>query len=309
MTKTMGLAIAALALGVPVAAQDPAFERQAAVMEKLQVERARLSVETRVTRGAPYSGEAVTETLQVLGDGNRISRRSVSRIYRDSEGRTRRETLSGGDVISVNISDPVAQATYMLDPRIKVAQRGGVLMFGGGRVAFSSAENSATGVVTRKLESAPTVEVTEAELKARREVEVAAAAAVGGGARGSGSGRGRGGEAPMVAAVAMAANSNVTKEELGSQIVEGVMATGTRSTTTIEAGAIGNAQPIHVVSEQWYSDDLKVLVLTRHSDPRSGDTTYRLTNIVLAEPERTLFEVPADYTVKESAIRKENPLQ
>jgi hypothetical protein len=63
------------------------------------------------------------------------------------------------------------------------------------------------------------------------------------------------------------------------------------------------------VSEQWYSDDLKVLVLTRHSDPRSGDTTYRLTNIVLAEPERTLFEVPADYTVKESAIRKENPLQ
>jgi hypothetical protein len=305
MTKTMGIAIAALALGVPIGAQDPvALDRQAALLEKLQVERARLSVETRVTRGAPYSAEAVTETLQVLGDGNRISRRSVSRIYRDSDGRTRRETLStAGEVSSINISDPVAQATYMLDPRTKTAQRGGVFTMGGGRVGFVTVENP-TGVVTRKLEGSPTVEVTEAELKARREVEVAAA---GGGARGAGVGRG--GAAPMVAGVAMAANSNVTKEELGSQIVEGVMATGTRSTTTIEAGAIGNVQPIHVVSEQWYSEDLKVLVMTRHSDPRSGDTTYRLTNIVLAEPLRTLFEVPADYTVKESAIRKENPLQ
>jgi hypothetical protein len=305
----MGLAMAAIALCVPAAAQDQAFEKQAALVEKLQVERARLSVETRVTKGAPYSAEAVTETLQVLGDGNRISRRSVSRIYRDSEGRTRRETLSmAGEVNSINISDPIAQATYMLDPRTKVAQRGGVFTLGGGRVGFVTvAENPTTGAVTRKLEGSPIVEITEAELKARREVEVAAAAAADGGARGAGGGRG--GAAPMVAAVAMAANSNVTKEELGSQIVEGVMATGTRSTTTIEAGAIGNAQPIHVVSEQWYSEDLKVLVLTRHSDPRSGDTTYRLTNIVLAEPQRTLFEVPADYTVKESAIRKENPLQ
>jgi hypothetical protein len=309
MKRTMGLAMAAVALCVPVAAQDQAFEKQAALVEKLQVERARLSVETRVTKGAPYSAEAVTETLQVLGDGNRISRRSVSRIYRDSEGRTRRETLStAGEVNSINISDPIAQATYMLDPRTKVAQRGGVFTLGGGRVGFVTvAENPTTGAVTRKLEGSPTVEITEAELKARREVEVAAAAAADGGARGAGGGRG--GAAPMVAAVAMAANSNVTKEELGSQLVEGVMATGTRSTTTIEAGAIGNAQPIHVVSEQWYSEDLKVLVLTRHSDPRSGDTTYRLTNIVLAEPQRTLFEVPADYTVKESAIRKENPLQ
>jgi len=307
MTKTMSMAVAALALAMPAAAQDPAFERQASVAERLQIERTRVGVETRVTKGAPYSAEAVTETLQVLGDGNRISRRSVSRIFRDSEGRTRRETLSqSGEVVSISISDPIAQSTYTLDPRTKVAQRGGVFTLAGGRGGFATFESPTTGVVTRRIEGSPTAEVTEAELKARREVEVAAAAAAGG-ARGAGGGRG--GAAPMVAAVAMAGNGNVTKEELGSQIVEGVMATGARSTTTIEAGAIGNAQPIHVVSEQWYSDDLKVLVLTRHSDPRSGNTTYRLTNIVLAEPSRTLFDVPADYTVKESAIRQQNPLQ
>ncbi len=53
MTQTMSITIAALALVVPAAAQDQAFERQAALVEKLQVERARLSVESRVTKGAP----------------------------------------------------------------------------------------------------------------------------------------------------------------------------------------------------------------------------------------------------------------
>ena len=82
------------------------------------------------------------------------------------------------------------------------------------------------------------------------------------------------------------------------------MATGTRTTTVIPAGAIGNEQPIRIVSEQWFSPDLELLVLTRHSDPRTGDTTYRLTNIVRGDPDRSLFEVPADYTVKESGIRR-----
>ncbi len=224
---------------------------------------------------------------------------------------TRRETLSQtGDVVSITINDPVAQSTFTLDPRAKVAHRTNAFMVGG-RVGFVTAENTVTGFVTRRLESSPTAELTEAEVKARQEVELAAAAAAAarGGARGASGGGGRGGAAPMVGAVAMATNGTVAKEELGSQIVEGVMAAGTRSTTTIEAGAIGNVQPIHVVSEQWFSEDLKVLVMTRHSDPRSGDTTYRLTNIVLAEPQRALFEVPADYTVNDATVRKELPLQ
>ena len=48
-------------------------------------------VDGKVVKGAPYSAQAVTETTQVLPDGNRINRKNVSTIARDSEGRTRRE--------------------------------------------------------------------------------------------------------------------------------------------------------------------------------------------------------------------------
>jgi len=95
-----------------------------------------------------------------------------------------------------------------------------------------------------------------------------------------------------------------TREDLGRQTIEGIPATGTRLTTTIPAGAIGNLQPIKIVAEQWVSPDLQVLVLTKHTDPRSGDTTYRLQNIVRAEPDRSLFTVPPDYRLKESGIRE-----
>ena len=88
-------------------------------------------------------------------------------------------------------------------------------------------------------------------------------------------------------------------ERLGKQSIEGVEVEGTRSTVTIPAGQIGNEQPIRIVSERWYSPDLKVLVMSRQSDPRFGETTYRLTSIVRAEPAPELFEVPADFTVVE----------
>ena len=181
----------------------------------------------------------------------------------------------------------------------------------GGRVGFVTMPSETPGVSIRRFETTQAAEASAAELKARQEVELAAASG-GAGARGAGGGAGggggRGGASPTMAAAARP-GTNVATEELGTQVVDGVMATGTRSTTTIEAGVIGNAQPIHIVSEQWYSDDLKVLVRTRHSDPRTGETIYRLTNVVLAEPAKTLFEVPADYTLKESEIRRDNPLK
>ena len=80
-------------------------------------------------------------------------------------------------------------------------------------------------------------------------------------------------------------------------------------TTTIPAGAIGNEQPLLIVSEQWFAPELKVLVMTRHNDPRTGETTYRLTNITQTEPARSLFEVPPDYTLRDSMIRRQSPMQ
>ena len=121
---------------------------------------------------------------------------------------------------------------------------------------------------------------------------------------GGGGGGGRGGAVSgTLMRMPEAENPNVKKEDLGSQNIEGVMATGSRVTTIIPAGEIGNDKEIRVVSEQWFSDDLQVLVMTRHSDPRSGETVYRLRNILRAEPDQNLFTVPGDYTIQQGGAR------
>jgi hypothetical protein len=89
-------------------------------------------------------------------------------------------------------------------------------------------------------------------------------------------------------------------EKLEARSFDGVMAEGSRTTTTIPAGDIGNEMPIQIVDERWYSQELQVVVMTRHSDPRYGETSYRLTNITRTEPAATLFQVPSDYAVKDA---------
>jgi len=86
-------------------------------------------------------------------------------------------------------------------------------------------------------------------------------------------------------------------EQLGKMYIEGVQAEGTRTTTTIPAGDIGNERPINIVDERWYSPDLQMTVMTKHSDPRAGETNFSLKNINLSSPPPYLFEVPSDYTV------------
>jgi len=100
-----------------------------------------------------------------------------------------------------------------------------------------------------------------------------------------------------------AANANSKTESLGRQTMEGLAADGTRTTWTIPAGQIGNEQPIVVVTETWYSPDLKMPILSKRSDPRTGETTTRMSNITRAEPAHSLFEVPADFKVHDSASR------
>jgi hypothetical protein len=82
----------------------------------------------------------------------------------------------------------------------------------------------------------------------------------------------------------------------------GVTAQGTRTTTTIPAGAIGNMLPIDTVSERWFSPELQMPTLSRRSDPRSGETVCRLINILRAEPPDALFAVPAGDEIREGNI-------
>jgi hypothetical protein len=295
--------IVALAAATTVSAQQGGSagltQQQRAEIELAQVNlatvRPRAAVEARITTGAPYSGEAVTEFSQVLSDGNRIARKTLTRVFRDSDGRTRREqtaSTAGGGTVSVTIVDPVAGTSYVLDPGTRVALVAPTLM----KVLVGAGGRGGAGAGAGA--AAPASEPADL-LARRREVELAAQPR----SESVGSGQLR-----DKLERAASGNDTSTTESLGQQMMEGVMAEGTRTTTTIPAGTIGNAQPITIVSEQWFSTDLQVLVMTRHSDPRSGESTYRLTNIVRGEPDRSLFEVPADYTVKEpTALRRRQP--
>jgi hypothetical protein len=245
----------------------------------------------KLVKGAPYSAQAITETTQTLSDGNRIVNKSTAAVYRDSEGRTRREQTfkaigsfaNGGDPPqTIFIEDPVSGTSYTLDSRAHIARRMPPMRFKFDAKAPPPGKRAG-----------PPQEGPESF-----HIEIAPDAA--------------GDKRMMETGVAMAwldtRNPKANTESLGRQNIGGVEADGTRSTVTIAAGEIGNEKPIEIVSERWYSPELQTVVMTRHSDPRFGETTYRLTNIDRSEPARLLFEVPADYTVKEGPPAPERML-
>src|SRR5258705_15582 len=84
-----------------------------------------------------------------------------------------------------------------------------------------------------------------------------------------------------------------------------VLGEGHRTTITIPAGQIGNERPLQIINEVWFSPDLKIIVLSKRNDPRFGETVYRLTTINRAEPDSSLFQVPAGYSVDSSLPRIE----
>ncbi len=255
----------------------------------------------KTVKGAPYSAESVTETIQTLSDGNRIINRITSSVFRDSEGRTRREQTLKGLIFggteeplqTIFINDPVAGVTYALDSRSHTARKSVNFRFeladkagieGGQRFEFKVAPGTGATVTTRSMIlpapiGAAPLPPPDAHFTMRTE----------GGVAGT-----------YVFKTAPGANNEV-KQELGKQMIEGVEAEGTRTTITIPAGEIGNERPIEIVTERWYSPELQLLVMSRHSDPRTGETTYKLTNINRAEPAKSLFEVPSGYTIKDGA--------
>jgi hypothetical protein len=210
----------------------------------------------KVVTGAPYSAVAVTETKQTLADGNVIDRKVQSNVYRDSQGRTRRETTftgvgafapAGQTRSMVTIHDPVASIAYLLHTDTKVAEQ--------------------LPIPPGAPKNGPNV---QNRMESRLQQEVA--------------------------------DGTVKKEDLGTQTVNGISAQGTRYTRVIPAGQIGNANPITVVNEQWYSADLQLMVKIVRTDPRVGQVTYTLTNIQRTEPAASLFTVPSDYTVKQATL-------
>lgn len=252
-------------LPTPIAETPVPFEdgRRPGGLQTLSFVTPDTNFEREVVKGLPFSGEAVTEHVQRLGDGNRMVRKSSARLYRDSSGRTRREHLltrggtapDGQEPRLVVIGDPVAQVEYLLD--------------------------TARGTLRK-------THLTPGLADARRRA---------GGPEGS-----FGVLMPTSAAHRRMAEGEQAatppapkKEKLEPQLIEGLMAEGTRTTVTIPAGEFDNEQPLEITHEQWYSPELRMVVLLKHNDPRFGETVFRLTNVSRTEPAPELFAEPQGY--------------
>lgn len=218
--------------------------------------------------GQPYSADHVTEHKQTLTNGTHLDqKRELSRIYRDSEGRTRseRRVFLGAagknaapqtDARLVHIYDPVAGYSYTLDTQKHIAHRFTVAV-------PSQAPNHMVrpaGAITTASGPAATRPVAANSVLQRRQAK---------------------------------------KEPLGSDVIDGIQVEGERMTVTTPAGAEGNDRPLTRVCEHWRSEELKITILSKCSDPRYGSSITRLENLDRSEPDPALFQVPPDYEIVE----------
>jgi hypothetical protein len=270
-----------------------------------------------VVKNAPYSAEAVTESVQVLADGNRIVRKSTTLLARDRYGRTRQERRSERGTI-VYISDPVDGQSYALNPEHKTAVR--IPRAPTPPVpplppepprppAPPAAPAWPPDVQTPRSGAAvppapPNATRPAAEVEARPgrivvhkasdgtdgddvRVEVIRAGGDGGAHA-----------MPHMPGLSMTPRGKGETRDLGTRDFDGVRADGRQTTHTIAAGAIGNEKPIVVATERWFSPELHVVVFAKTSDPRAGETVYRLVNVKRADPPAELFRLPDDYRVR-----------
>jgi hypothetical protein len=229
---------------------------------------------------APYSAQIVTESVQPFADGNAITHTSTSSVWRDSQGRTRREQninmigpsqASGAAIQFITIDDPVAGVHYTLNPNKMIATQ----IATAGSMSTASGENLPKKIIPSDGNNVSITYFSSGD--------------------GAAAGGGRGGNVTVVPGEI--SPTNVTTESLGADTMQGLSVLGTRVTRTIPAGQIGNAQPILIVTDKWYSQDLQIEVKTVHSDPRTGTTTTTVTNLSRNEPNPALFTVPAGYTI------------
>jgi hypothetical protein len=230
---------------------------------------------------APYQADIVNESIQHLADGNVIQNSHSSKIARDSQGRTRTEetidkigpwSSNSGQRTIIFISDPVAKVSYVLHPEDKTAEK--MPEHGFVRSFHAGGGNKS---LTIRTDGGPEKTI------AIRDADAAGVA----------------GEAPNDRKV----------EDLGTQEINGVTATGKRVTVTIPANTIGNQLPIVSTNETWYSPELKTIVQSKRDDPRFGENTFSLTNIQKGEPPADLFQVPSDYTITSGPPKPPMPLK
>ncbi|HTS23884.1 MAG TPA: hypothetical protein VMN79_19000 [Casimicrobiaceae bacterium] len=270
-----------------------------------------------IVKDAPYTARAVTETTQILMDGNRIVHRSVTLLARDSAGRTRQEKQTDRGATAY-IFDPVENRSYVLHTDGKTAVP----------LPQTSSAPALPAVPPLSAPTAPTPPRLDAPALAVQPGRVIVRKDEAGGGDDIhvevirvGSDETGSADSPVAPipplppmppltlhghalALPYGHSDRGVSESLGSRDFDGIRADGRRTTRTIPAGAIGNEKPIAIVSERWFSPDLDVVLMSRNLDPRSGETVYRLTDIKRGEPSAELFRVPADYQLRGDRAHK-----
>jgi hypothetical protein len=251
-------------------------------------------------KNAPFSADVITEYDRALDNGGHIHRESRGRIYRDSQGRMRTESqislLQPDPERSdrhITITDPLQQVIIYLNPKNKTAT---IFHFG-------------------DVSPAPVATAKKSKPKDKTNIRVGGQPGVGSepadtiGVPPVPSGHANTSSNRSIPATDTAdlrldattlSHSGATIVPLGTKTIEGVTATGSRTTRTINPGTMGNDRPIVFISDTWTSTDLKVTVLAETDDGQAGHRTMKLVNIVRSEPNATLFQVPPDYTMKEN---------
>jgi hypothetical protein len=320
--------VAAMAMVLMAAGGSTALARDGAGDSSLQltVMGPRSGVMGGVCKNAPYSGEEINTLDNTLGDGTKIHTETHTKVYRDAEGRTRRETED-----MIHIYDPVAGVAYVLNPKTMTARQlkvsvittdnhdgSAVTVTSSGSVPINaSATGSGVGAAEKsfffqtnsvettasssdpdtairaeklameKMAAAQTLDQVKADTQARVEIlQMTNGASDVGYAFGGGT-----------YSFKTATRAAAKKESLGTQMLEGVLAEGSRSTTTFDIGAMGNDRPVNVVTERWMSGDLQTVMMTKHSDPRTGEEVFRLANVSRGNPDPSLFQLPSGYTL------------
>ncbi len=212
--------------------------------------------------GLPFSADVVEENDRFLADGNHIHFEVHGKFFRDSEGRMRTETEA-----------PVFNSDSKPFVHINITD------LVEGRIIFLDVEHK-TATVTHLGQPASHASLGPA-LPAEKNSKAQTA--------------------PAISTVrrSVPATPDPAPEDLGTTQIEGFTVMGTRSTHIMDAGLIGNDKPIATMTERWFSTDLKMDLVNISESPDAGKHVRKLINIRAGEPDPLLFQVPADFTVKE----------
>lgn len=230
----------------------------------------------------PYQAERTIRNVQKLADGTVITVETHGTVARSSSGQIR-EDLINDRSSEVEVGDPAAHllTTWRTGGSIRTAT---VMRVPPAVLRLPASGSETSGGQGSAITLAPTTSAGPPRVNAPAAPNLL-------------------NNLTQAASVKSAdANPNiVTHEDLGQQSIEGLLVTGTRTTTVIPLGKIGNDRPITLTEEVWTSPELGIIVKQIDNDPRTGERTMELTGITKAEPDAALFHPPADYQVQDEA--------